>query len=59
MSQVTDNLAGEATPATLRRRPDGRLELVRDGKTHVVSARRCFPWSEPLRYLSLRDADDV
>lgn len=45
-------------PITLMRLADGRLELRRGEATHVVTARRCFPWSEPGHYVSLRDADD-
>jgi hypothetical protein len=39
-------------------RPDGRLWAVRDGHARAVSVRRCFPWSEPARYVSLRDDDE-
>ncbi|MGH7502016.1 MAG: DUF1854 domain-containing protein [Longimicrobiales bacterium] len=42
----------------LERRTDGRLWVVGDGQSHPVHVRRCFPWSEPVRFLSLRDADD-
>lgn len=53
------NPATDPAGLALRRRPDGRLALTRGEATHIVSARRCFPWTEPLRYISLRDADDV
>jgi hypothetical protein len=39
-------------------RPDGRLWAIRAGAARPVVVRRCFPWSEPGRYLSLRDEDD-
>ena len=42
----------------LERRADGRLWAVRDGEARPVAVRRCFPWSEPGRFLSLRDEDD-
>jgi hypothetical protein len=42
---------------TLERRPDGTL-YARRGEVHaVVHVRRCFPWSEPGRFISLRDDD--
>jgi len=37
---------------------DGRLYAVIGGEPVAVRLRQCFPWSEPHRYLSLRDADD-
>ena len=43
---------------TLARRADGRLWTLRDGEARPVWVRRCFPWSEPARYVSLRDEDD-
>lgn len=42
---------------TLERRIDGQL-WVRTGEgTHAVRVHRCFPWSEPGKFLSLRDDD--
>jgi len=39
---------------------DGRLVVERnDGPPHSVRVVRCFPWSEPSRYVSLRDASDT
>ena len=43
---------------TLERRDDGQLWLEIGGVRHSVRVRRCFPWSEPGRFLSLRDVDD-
>jgi Domain of unknown function (DUF1854) len=40
---------------TLERRADGQLWAVRDGTAHAVRVQRCFPWSAPARFLSLRD----
>ena len=37
----------------LERSADGRLMAA--GTRHVVHVGRCFPWSEPMSYLSLRD----
>ena len=43
----------------LERRGDGRLwATLPGGRTAAVRVRRCFPWSEPGRHLSLRDDDD-
>jgi hypothetical protein len=42
----------------LRSAGDGRLIAVIDGKAVAVRLRQCFPWSEPRRHLSLRNADD-
>lgn len=36
----------------------GRLIAIVDGEAVAVRLRQCFPWSEPHRYLSLRDDDD-
>src|SRR5690606_37418979 len=37
---------------------DGRLYVLVAGRRALVTVRQCFPWSEPRRYLSLRDADE-
>jgi hypothetical protein len=42
----------------LRNGGDGRLMVLVDGRLVTVRLRQCFPWSEPARHLSLRDADD-
>jgi hypothetical protein len=39
----------------LERRDDGRLWLRSADRATPVSVHRCFPWSEPLRYISLQD----
>ena len=46
------------TELQLTRRPDGRLWAEQRGDARPVSVRRCFPWSEPARYVSLRDDDE-
>jgi len=43
---------------SLEQRSDGRLWAVRGDEERAVWVRRCFPWSEPGRYLSLRDGDE-
>lgn len=41
------------------RGPGGRLLAVREGRTIPVWVRQCFPWSEPGRYLSIRDENEA
>lgn len=41
----------------LERGEDGRLVVVRGDTRRVVHVGRCFPWSEPMSYLTLRDED--
>jgi len=42
----------------LERRPDGTLSVAIGGERRAVHVRRCFPWSEPGRFVSLRDDDE-
>jgi len=42
----------------LERRADGRVWAIRGDAERAVWVRRCFPWSEPGRFLSLRDDDE-
>jgi len=42
----------------LERRVDGQLWALRNGEAHPVRVYRCFPWSEPGRFVSLRDDDE-
>jgi len=37
---------------------DGCLTATRDGTSAAVSVRQAFPWTEPTRFLSLRDEDE-
>jgi hypothetical protein len=39
----------------LERRADGQLWAERRGVARPVWVSRCFPWSEPTRFISLRD----
>jgi Domain of unknown function (DUF1854) len=48
----------EETAVVLRSAGDGRLVVLVDGAAVTVRVRQCFPWSEPRRHLSLRDAED-
>jgi hypothetical protein len=59
-ARKTNAEGGQRSEVELRlaRRPDGRLWAERKGEARAVSVRRCFPWSEPGRYVSLRDDDD-
>ena len=43
---------------SLEWRADGSLWAVRGEEECAVSVRRCFPWTEPARHLSLRDGDE-
>jgi len=54
-SEATSRDPGELI---LERRADGRVWAVRDRAERAVWVRRCFPWSEPGRFLSLRDDDE-
>src|ERR1051325_7241440 len=50
----------DTTPAgelRLTRRADGRLWATRGDTERAVWVRRCFPWSEPARFVSLRYDD--
>ena len=43
---------------SLARRADGQLWPTRGDDACAVRVRRAFPWSEPARFISLRDAAD-
>ena len=47
-----------STALKLERRVDSQLWASRLDEQKTVWVSRCFPWSEPGRYISLRDADD-
>ena len=47
-----------APALALRSAGDGHLLAIVDGAAVAVRVRQCFPWSEPCRHLSLRDAED-
>ncbi|HWC74042.1 MAG TPA: DUF1854 domain-containing protein [Gemmatimonadales bacterium] len=48
----------ERSELRLEWRSDGFLWATRNGEERAVFVRRCFPWSEPSRHLSLRDAEE-
>jgi len=58
MTLTLGNSATVTRALTLEWRADGSLWAVRGEEERAVSVRRCFPWSEPARHLSLRDADE-
>jgi hypothetical protein len=45
----------QVLPLTVVRAPGGQLTVCKDGVTTPVRVCRCFPWSEPARFVSLRD----
>jgi Domain of unknown function (DUF1854) len=53
-----ESTRAEPRHLTLERRADGRLWATRDGEARPVWVRRLFPWSEPARYVSLRDEEE-
>lgn len=54
----TDEAARPAGELVLERRADGQLWAVRNGAARAVHVRRCFPWTEPGRFVSLRDDEE-
>jgi Domain of unknown function (DUF1854) len=55
---MTEALRLNHETLVLRNGGDGRLMALVDGELISVRLRQCFPWTEPSRHLSLRDADD-
>lgn len=51
------NAASATGDLLLQRRPDGQLTLETETGPAAVSVFRCFPWTEPSRFISLRDAE--
>ena len=47
-----------AASLRLERRGDGRLWALEAGEARAVTVCRCFPWSHPGRFISLRDDDE-
>jgi uncharacterized protein DUF1854 len=56
--QADDGATKNPASLSLEWRSDGSLWASRGDAECPVSVRRCFPWSEPARFLSLRDADE-
>ena len=57
MVRLNRDLISE-TSLSLERRGDGQLWATTNGADHPVRVHRCFPWSEPDRFLSLRDSEN-
>jgi hypothetical protein len=53
-----DGATRNSPSLTLEWRADGSLWAVKGDVEKAVSVRRCFPWSEPSRHLSLRDTEE-
>lgn len=58
--EVTPGRGVKREPArlSLERRVDGQLWATLAGDEQPVWVSRCFPWSEPDRFISLRDRDE-
>jgi len=56
--RADDGTTKKSADLSLEWRADGSLWAMRRDEERAVSVRRCFPWSEPARHLSLRDADE-
>lgn len=50
--------ASSAAELKIEKRQDGRLWTKHEGKDVALRVRPCFPWSDPDRYVSLRDDND-
>ena len=48
----------KAAELLLERRGDGQLWAILNGASRPVRVHRCFPWSEPDQFLSLRDQEN-
>jgi hypothetical protein len=49
---------GSPPEVRIERRVDGQLWAVRGDEQRRVRVQRCFPWSRPTQYVSLRDDDE-
>jgi len=58
IKRADDGGTRQSPALTLEWRSDGSLWATRGGEERPVAVRRCFPWSEPARHLSLRDAEE-
>ena len=48
----------ETHPLRIERTLAGQLVATSEGRRVQVRVFRCFPWSEPTRFVSLRGADE-
>ena len=60
MSEATaaEKPESEEGELSLERRADGQLWAVLGARAAPVWVRRCFPWTAPARFVSLRDGDE-
>jgi len=58
MVLLNQRLEPKRKALSLTRGVDGRLWLRTDDVEKAVRVHRCFPWSEPGRFLSLRDTEN-
>jgi hypothetical protein len=58
MVLFNEHLSEMSRIPSLKRGKDGRLWMRMDGTRKAVRVHRCFPWSEPGRFLSLRDSEN-
>jgi hypothetical protein len=58
MVLLNQHLKHEGRDLCLERGEDGRLWMRMNDGREAVRVHRCFPWSEPGRFLSLRDAEN-
>ena len=58
MVLLNQRLERRRTELSLTRGVDGRLWLRMGDVERAVRVHRCFPWSEPGRFLSLRDTEN-
>ena len=49
----------QPTQPSLTNGADGRLRVEVGGRATSVVVRRCFPWSEPAKFISLRDDENI
>ena len=56
-AESDSQLLAEPAPLTLERGVDGRLYAQLGNERRVVHVQRCFPWSEPGYFISLRDEE--
>jgi hypothetical protein len=56
---VGEPLTQPSTKLSLEHRADGQLWAIQGEVERAVRVRRSFPWSDPGRYLSLRDHEDA
>ena len=56
--QSEECMSVKEAPLKVEWRDDGQLWAGRNGDEKVVLVNRCFPWSDPDEYISLRDTDE-